>query len=151
MKFWIMIAGCCASASLASAATPAGPLIFPPNAEATESRISSEVGPMLRAWARSEASYATHVAQVGPDLHHAFPQIEVGTQSDAVIFLTLMEKLRVEHGDVARLEALGALSSDQQAALQSAESQYDQAQAMIASLLPSLGPSADAAIMAIKR
>jgi hypothetical protein len=150
MKLWIMIAGFCALASPALAATPTAPLIFPPNAETTEARISAEVGPLMRAWARSEASYATRVSQIDPDLHHAFPGIEAGAQSDAVVFLALMEKLRVEHADIARLESLGALSPDQQAALQQAQTQYDQAQATIVGLLPSLGASADAAIKAIK-
>jgi len=149
MKLWIIIAGFWALASLASAATT-GPLIFPPSAEATASRIAQEVGPLLRAWARSEASYATRVAQIAPDLHRAFPHIDIGPQSDAVVFLTLMEKLRVEHEDIARLEGLGALNPDQRIALESAEDQYDQAQATIAKLLPSLGASADAAIKAIK-
>ncbi len=150
MKLQLIAAGFSALASSALSATPTPPLIFPANAEATEARVSAEVGPLLRAWARSEASYATHAAQFDPDLHRAFPQIEVGAQSHAIVFLALMENLRVVHGEIAKLESLGSLTADQQAALQRAEAQSDQAQAMIATLLPSLGADADARIKAIK-
>src|SRR5580658_6722648 len=128
---------------LASTALAASPPAFPPGAEAAESRISGEIGPLMRAWARSEAAYSSRLSQIPEDLKRAFPKVQPGAQSDAVTLLVLMEKVRIEQSTIGELRGMGNLDADQQSRLQQAQTQHDQAEAMISNLLRSLDETAD--------
>ena len=129
MKLWIIAALSLTLGGGASAAPVSAPVAFPPGAEAAEDRISGEISPMLRAWARSEASYSTHVDQIGRDLSELFPQVQPGAQTDAVTFLVLMEMARVR---------------------QSAGQDPREPLAALTGILPRLGPTQDVVIKRIR-
>jgi hypothetical protein len=150
MKRWLTSIAALGFASTALAASPPAPLVFPPGAEATEARIAAEIGPLMRAWARSEAGYSSRVSQIAEDLRRAFPNVQPGIQSDAVTLLVLMEKVRIEQSAIVKLHSMGRLDADQQAQLQQAQTQHDQAEAMISNVLKSLDETADAVVKNIK-